>query len=535
MMPGRLFTSEEDDEPDSAPLFVGAVIEVDHRDVKRLESGRAEIKHKWGKTILFLGDEVEWTIIGVDTVAQKFEARKRQIKNNDPNRAEQLLALADWSLAHGLLDKVPQLVDELAKLEPKHPAVAAFQKVHADMQRGVSQVDAAVSWREKLGEYKIKNEKHYTLLYDLPTDAQAKSFLDRLERNYQGFFYWFALRGKALPLPDRRLVAVLVDSPEAFEHQHKDIFDDPVMIEDGFYVRRDNLAVFSVKRLDEGYEALRKTVKNIWDVTQLSQDDLLKGKGLKLGPLFFNESAKAQTLTLVLKAMEEDGERATVTLEGTRQLIAALGLLPRSLEAPNWIDFGMASLFETPKGSYWSGTGSPNMTYLLNFKLWDHEKKLEKNPVEALKSVVTDRYFHRIKDSRTKENAEAKARTMTWALVYFLAHKKRDGLLRYYEELAHQPRDLDLDEDVLMGCFARAFGLVDAKKPNEVDANELNKMAVAWYKFIRDTPLEIDEVFKDALQAHKKRPAVLQSPKLNRPPAGTPPGGGQGGGGGTSN
>jgi hypothetical protein len=518
-------------------LFVGAIIEVDHKDAKPLASGRYHIKHKWGETNLYLGDEVEWTIIRVDTVAQKFEDRRRHIKNNDPNRAEQLLALADWSLAHGLLDKVPKLLDEAAKLDPKQPAISAFQKVQADMDRGASQVDAAVSWREKLGDFKSKNSKHYTLLYDVRTEAQAQSVLDRPERNYRGFFYWFALRGTALPLPDRRLVAVLVDSPEAFEHQHKDIFDDPTMVADGFYARRDNLAVFSAKRLDEGYDALSKTVKNIWDVTHLSEEELLKGKGLGLGPIYFNESAKAQTLTLVLKAMEEDGERATVTHEGTRQLIAALGFLPRSVEAPQWIDFGMASFFETPKGSYWSGTGAPNMAYLVNFKLWDATKKLEKNSAEALKSVVTDRYFHKIKESKSKENAEAKARTMTWALTYFLAYKKRDGLLRYYQELANQPRDLDLDEDVLLGCFARAFGLVDAKKPNEVDENELNKLASSWYTFIKGTPLEIDEVLKEALDAQKKgrrTGTIIRSPS-SRSPAGNPPGGGSGSGGGSSN
>src|SRR5207244_307051 len=208
------------------------------------------------------------------------------------------------------------------------------------------------------------------------------------------------------PLPQRRLVAVLVDSPEVFEQKHKEIFDDATMVEDGFYVHRDNLAVLSGKRLDESYDALSKVAKIMWDRlgVRLSPQDLLKGKGLNMGPLYYNESAKAQTLTLVHKAMEEEGERATVTHEGTRQLIAAVGLLPRSVEAPQWIDFGMASFFETPKGSYWWGTGAPNMTYLVNFKFWDNTKKLDKNPAEALKSVVTDRYFHKIKDSKSKEN-----------------------------------------------------------------------------------------------------------------------------------
>ena len=538
-MYGGAFTSQEEDEPDSAPLFVGAVIEVNHKDVTPLPSGRYHIKHKWGETNLALADEYEWNILRINTVAQKFEAKKREIKRDDPNRAEQLLALAEWCLTHGLLDEIPKLVEESAKLDPKPAAVSAFQKAQAEIDRGASQVDAAVAWRSKLGDYKSKNSKHYTLLYDVPSEAQAHSVLNRLERNFKGFFYWFALRGQALPVPERRLVAILVDNPEAFDHQHKDIFDDPDMVADGFYVRRENLAVLSAKRLDEGYDALSKAAKNIWDLTHLSEEELLKGKGLKLGPMYFNESAKAQTLTLVLKAMQEDGERATVTHEGTRQLIAALGLLPRSVEAPQWIDFGMASFFDTPKGSYWSGTGAPNVTYLVNFKLWEHNKRLEKNPTEALKSVVTDRYFHKIKESKTKENAEAKARTMTWALVYYLANKKRDGLLRYYQELANQPRDLDLDEDVLLGCFGRAFGLMDPKKPDVVDENALNNFAQAWYTFIKNTPLEIDELLKDAIKKHP-RTTIIHTPYPGRNPAGNRPGGGdqgQGGntGGGSSN
>src|SRR5262249_52166031 len=149
----------------------------------------------------------------------------------------------------------------------------------------------------------------------------------------------------------------------------------------------------------------------------------------------------------------------------------------------------------------------------------------------ALKAVVTDWNFHKIRESKNRENAEAKARTMAWALVYYLANKKRDGLLRYYQELAKQPRDLDLDGEVLLGCFARAFGLVDPKKPNQVDANELNKMALAWYKFIKDTPLEITEVYNEALAAQKKKGKsavpIYSSPKIPRPPTDNPAGGDQ--------
>ena len=249
MMRG-MFSSQEEDEPDSAPLFVGAVIEVDHKDVKPLMSGRYHIKHKWGETNLYLGEEVEWTIIKVDTVAQKYDYKRKHIRKGDTNCAEEFLDLADWCLAHGLLEKVPGLMDEVANLDPKQPAVIAYRKLRAALERPVNQVDDAIRWQEKLGDFKVKASKHYSLLYDVASDvssmdAQAQHFLNRLERNFEGFFTWFALRGNALPLPDRRLVAVLVDSPEAFQHQHKDIFDDVPMVADGYFVPRDNLAIFS--------------------------------------------------------------------------------------------------------------------------------------------------------------------------------------------------------------------------------------------------------------------------------------------------
>src|SRR5262249_26435769 len=160
-----------------------------------------------------------------------------------PNRAEKLLELAEWAVSHGLLDKVSKVIEELAQIDAKHPSVVAYQKIEAAMNKPVSRDDAAVSWRERLGEYKIKNSKHYTLLYDVSEEAQADLRLKHLEQNYRGFFTWFALRGRALPVPESRLVAVLVESPEAFEHQYKDIFDAPPKEDDGFFDRRENLAV----------------------------------------------------------------------------------------------------------------------------------------------------------------------------------------------------------------------------------------------------------------------------------------------------
>jgi hypothetical protein len=385
---------------------------------------------------------------------------------------------------------VDEVMDEAAKADPKHKSVLAFQGVRDAIKRPVKADDPAIAWKDRLGDFKSTRSDHYTLLYDVPSDAEAERRAKRLEDNFKGFFYWFALRGNAVPVPDRRLVAVLVQSKRAFEQKHRDIFPEVPVAADGFYDRRDNLAVFSSEQLDPAAEALKKRVDFLMQNPRWSPDALLHGKGLPraAGVAQVYEWTVAQTVMLLHTASEEQAEQTSVTHEGTRQLIAAAGLLPRAVEAPRWVDFGTASFFEAPKVALWPGVGAPNLPYLFNFKKWDEEKskKLPREPAEALKGVVTDHYFHAAaRDGKKRPGDLARAETLSWALTYFLAKKKRDGLLRYFDELRTLPRDLAFDEDVLLGVFARAFRLADEAKPDQVDQSRLTNFANEWYQFMR--------------------------------------------------
>jgi hypothetical protein len=493
--PAGIPTEPTEEETASTPVYVQAVIEVKHEDLfQSKQTGWAEIRrHQWGKGFVHLyydAQEIDVWSIGLPTVLQRFETERKKIKEGSPDRAEKLFELAKWALQYGLVDKVPVVMDELAKVDPKYAGVAAFQKLEKDMDRDLKRDDAAVVWKDRLGTFKVAHSKHYTLIHDVPNEARAEEWLKRLEQNYRGFFYWFALHAKPLPLPDRRLVAVLVESPDAFERQHKDIFDGIEMVADGFYDPRENLAVFSASRLDEGYDKLRSIVKVTCESYRWDENDLLQSKGTKRDLLLKLQHARAQTLTLLKKAMEDEAERATVTHEGTRQLLEAVGLVPRSIELPRWIDFGMPSFFETPKGSFWPGVGAPSQLYLAKFK----RMRKERNHPEVLRKVVSDWYFHQASQDPSKEKDwMTTARTMSWALTYFLVNKKQEELLRYYQELRNLPRDLEFDEDVLLGVFARAFGLADSSKPNELDENKLAILAEQWYTFMGGLPLEIEE------------------------------------------
>jgi hypothetical protein len=530
MTPGaNMMTSEEE----STPMIATAIIEVPHHDIKTTKTGRTQITTPWGKTLLFNGSaDIDIRTIPLPTVAQRFEnkwSQARSMKETDAGRIGALLDLAEWCLSHGLTDldpkkdRVTQVMELLAKSEPSNPSVVAFRQTASDLQSPLSRDDAAIVWKDRLENFKEKRSKHYVLLYDVHFDAEAQRRLDQLELNYQGFFYWFALRGQPQKLPDRRLVAVLVDKPEFFNEQHQKVFDNVPMVTDGFFARRDNLAVFSNKGLDEIQVAMDGFVKQVWVSHRgWEADELLQGKGGSRS-ISGEEWARAQTYTLVWKAMQQTSERAAVSFEGTRQLIAALGLLPRSVEAPQWIDFGTGSFFESPRESFWYGTGAPNINYQLNFELWDkftskpptaEERKalvgLDIRPldkaIDALRSVVTDRYFRgaqKASGNRARKDALKRAQTMTWGLTYFLAQKKRGGLLAYYAELSKLPRDLTFDEDTLLRTFARAFGLTD--RTGNVDQGRLDNLANEWYQYMRTLHPEVNEALQEYLDSHKKK------------------------------
>jgi hypothetical protein len=530
---GTLMTQPgTEDEEDSTPLMITIIVEVDHKDViYNKNSGRHHIKHKWGMTYLpFKGPGFDYTIIDkLDTVARRYDNEKKSIKDDDPNRADKLLELAQKALSFGLLDKIPELMADVAKLEPKNPAVVAFQKTLANMNRKITADDPAIAWQKRL-EFNVERSEHYALLYEpkLPL-PEVKSRLQRLEQNYAGFFYWFALKGHALAVPSSRLVAVLVNNKETFDHEQKEVFDNADMVADGFYSRRDNLAVFAAKPIDDGYASLEQLTQAS-DYKKLDRGELLRGakalsnKDRRSGMTRFDDKARYETYALIFQAKEAESEIATVSHEGTRQLIAAIGLLPRNVEVPEWFDFGVGSFFETPKGSFWAGVGATNVPYQWNLKRWKTvrppSKYWEKDPLKALKAVVTDGYFREAKTSKKKEAELTRARTMAWALTYYLAQQKLEDLVRYYRELANLPRDMQLDDEALLGLFARVFGLVDVNKPDQLDAARAADFARKWYAYLESMPPELIEAYKEAT----KEPTP--QPKKTGP---TNPGGGSSG------
>jgi hypothetical protein len=243
-------------------------------------------------------------------------------------------------------------------------------------------------------------------------------------------------------------------------------------------------------------------------------------------------------MALLMRVMEDDAELAAVSHDGTRQLLYASGLLPRGVAAPEWAQFGLGSFFETPVGSPWMSPGAPSFVYLPVFKEMVKRKRLEKSDVDTLRKVVTNSYFRFAERAKT-EGSKQKAESTAWALTYYLAQKRLDGLLRFYQELAKMPRDLELSDEVLLDAFARAFDCVDANK--NVDEAKLTKLAEQWVLYVNGTNLEAEEIYSEIRKTQAEMRAQPnqgnnRGPGTGAPtgPGGIPPGalppGGPGGG-----
>jgi hypothetical protein len=304
---------------------------------------------------------------------------------------------------------------------------------------------------------------------------------------------------------------------------------------DGFFARRESLAVMHSQRQDDPYKALSTFWEN-WKAKGFLRFELLQNKNTSGVPKdgvpqnvrqaaqassatgdysALVNIAEAQMLALMLKALEQEAELATVSHDASRQLLFASGLLPRNVAVPEWILFGMGSFFETPLQSPWPTIGAPSPYYLPRWRELKGKDPaqggLEKTAVDTLKKVVTDGYFRSLPSQSKTNNAEhllyeaslRKARTASWALTYFLAQKHLDGLRRYFAELSKMPRDIELDDTVLLSCFARAFGCVDGN--NKVDEGKLRALANDWYGFWQSVHFESEPVMKEIREKIAKK------------------------------
>jgi uncharacterized protein DUF1570 len=457
------------------------------------------------------------------TVADQFNQKYAALTKEKASGSD-LLSLAEWALEHGMVNKFAEVMDKVVEADKGLSAAVAYAKVKKELDRKPADNPLAASLRNGglLNGYRVTETPHYLMLHNSAGDSalEVQTHAEHLENAFRGFYYWFALRGIALTVPPNRQLVVLTNNEDNFEQFHKVLTSGPVVV-DGFFARRESMAVMHSQRSDDPYKALSTYWEN-WKGKGYQRFQLLENKNTGVPKNGVPQTiraqamqdvtaqvniAEAQMLALMLKALEQEAELATVSHEASRQLLFASGLLPRNVAVPEWILFGMGSFFETPLQSPWPTIGALSPYYLPRWRELKAKDStqggLEKTNVDTLKKVVTDGYFRSLPadgkadsaEHRVHEAARRKARTVTWSLTYFLAQRHLEGLRQYFAELSKMPRDIELDDTVLLGCFARALGCVDGN--NKVDETKLKALANEWYGYWASQHFESEQIMKE--------------------------------------
>jgi len=513
------------------PMKVAVVVE--YTNISKPYPRSYVLTHKWGEMTTFPEElKVHQFIRTRDNknyppVSKRYEDEyQKVVKKGTAATTEDSLELARWALEHDLMTKFTDVMDGLVTKDPSNVKVAAYIKVKEQLGKSLAKNEKTQEYRALLfGNSKLTTREHYDLIHwGDEKSPEVKGRLDRLENNYKGYYYWFALRGVVMPMPREKMLSVLVppgkDVGEEFRRQNK-VFDAPPINSDAFYARRQNLIVFSSTRLDEIYDTVSKVSIDLW--RNNDREAVLKSKKHPWTKMS-EEHIWAQSFSIILKQMEEDNDRAAVGQQGTRQILGSSGLLPRNVEVPEWIQSGMGSLFETPHGSPWSGYGAPHWAHLFSLEDLKDPKKTPKpldfsKPEPILKKIITDGYFRESMDKSKNHNGNVKARATAWSLTYFLAHEKPDKLEKYFKEISKLPRDLELEEKSLTDCFTRAFG------STATVANE-------WARFISNVHPDAEDILKELYKLQNELAQELRR-EVERPDISLPGGGTGGMGGGT--
>jgi Protein of unknown function (DUF1570) len=429
------------------------------------------------------------------TPKEQYDERRATLLGGKDRSPDRYLDEAFWCLRVGLPDKCIGYLAELEKRvaqlkDPKDvtkrvsDALANYAKIKPILENEIVKRDKATAWRDRLGYKSVTPSHHYALVHN--SDSPKRDGIDRrleaLENNFNTFYLLFALKGKALPAPTEKMVAILIGDAKTFVTQ-KQVFNVDDLVSDGFHARQENLAIFSQTRMDLASHTFGRTMQ---EVHREYEVDLLAGKYPDLGakdqaPRAMRQVRRAQTLALVERALREESEIATATHEGTLQLVAETGLLPRNAPAPEWLRFGLGSLFEMPKGpfpgrsqamvrlAFWPGAGGPNWAWRLYFDEMQQDGLVNDRAHDLFFEAMTDAWFENARDlERNKKEGEdisetkaiylARARTLSWALTYYFFNHRFAEFDKFLADLSKLPRDAELDHYTLITTFLRNFG-----------------------------------------------------------------------------
>lgn len=392
------------------------------------------VRTPYGETLLL--DSAPFQVYKVNTPTLGDELKKKHDRDVVPataRRNELLFELIKQAVEWNQIDQSMAYTKELIKWtdggkepNPDAPATAptsaamflkAFKEIEPKLSQPLPVPDEAKQWQERLGEnVTVTSSQHYALLSyggQFISDDGVSRRLEALERNLKAFYLVHALRGKALPFPDKQLLVVLAKRGGELGPLNRSLDGGPIS-NDAFYSQVHNLLVLSPERTDDLSKSFLRLAKEQYK-EGWNQAELLKGKA---PPVDGNTTkpedvARVMTFTLVAQALEDEAITAAVTGDGTRQLAATLGLLPKYVLLPRWVEDGLTSLYQTPRNpgvvaiagkpnltlGIGAGYGSPNYVLLRQFKEFQAANDFPAAEV-LLTRVLTDAYFDAWRDGQ---------------------------------------------------------------------------------------------------------------------------------------
>lgn len=517
---------------------------------KPRNSNNTLINHRWGQTVLnpdvVLPDRATMQIIKVPGLEARYGNKRSEYFDGS---SKQYMKLAEWMLENwnmpaegkfSIQTKFEAYLNELNSLSASLSAAEkarldAMIKVAAEIKKPVAEAKEEHALLKNLlnkfgKDFKVMQKGHFAIYHAPRDDKQAEAKLAKLESAYAGIMYWFAFHGRPLPVPQKQMVAVLVEKADQFAAVHK-MFDEAPMFADGFYSALDNITVLAPSRVDPGYDKFFSLAKNAEAALKTYNLDNKKLFGDRIDKPIINQSSNdqqrvsdvltGQIFAIATNAAIEEGEASTVTYEAFRQIVASTGYMPRTVILPRSVRHGLASFFSTPKSSgdhnlpaLWSGIGGEHWLHLPVFRKLAEARKSgdnaevtvdEKLPTRHkvkvgkldVIAVITDRVFE--KADKANKNDQTflmqKAEAESWALTYYLTKNRINELKKFYDELAQMPRDLQLSHEVLEQAFGRAFDLLDASG-DKLDKNKVEKFETDWAKYMQFANLTVETAEK---------------------------------------
>ena len=436
--------------------------------------GTVTFRHSRFGSVYFKLDDV--TFYRVPTT-RAIAAEKHRDAVRDGN-VEACLEAARWALHHGLLSEFYEAASAAWKIDPQHPAVRRLAALKRKMDAPLptssereEEIKKVVTTSRPMSFFR---SKHFLLMHDTPLSTGGKSRggratkrLELLETVYESFLLKFCLEGYELEVPKERLKVVLFGDKQDFLNCSEEI--KPILSKmEGFYHKKDNVAVFFDQATDEGYLALKSLGQQLKQI----RDAEVK----KRSPRAAEIRRFVDTIQMLTEISRENLDIEVTSHETTHQLAANTGLQPNESPVPVWAAEGLATYFECPKQAAWSGIGSVNKQRLKWYRLL-----LSDQEHSSIDFTVSDRVFM---DAATDE-AHAAAYGQAWALTHFLMERYFDKLIELYRSLAQIRSDKPLSAEKNTEVFDKVFGDVKAQ------------LTVEWRNYMATLKTDLERVLEE--------------------------------------